>query len=416
MWRFLKKKKEPKQVETTTITIEAFPQWFTDYKVKYLKNLASSASTFNKIFEDHNAELKALSMKLEAAELLNPNITAREIDFMKGNRDAYQRSLRQLRESLRFPGDTDLIPFYCGKVKEQIVFFAKSSARPYAILQQFFANETEAISLQVKRLNQSIDELQELINSYHLDILPQVEQELEHIKGLQTHHKDLQERIIAIEEFVEAKKIEKKNNEDKLESIKQSEEYKNAQQIEHELKKQDAKIKEIHDEINNKFSVINTGLRKLQRVAFENEQLIQDYIDNPAVTLIADKQLKIIRILANLRRAITSGDVTLKDAKTEKTRQTVINMDNRYFEEILSRLNKETKQKQYLMDQFEANPTLKSYKSASSNILTLRHEIHESIERRNELQEQLKKIDLLQSVHEIEKRCNLLDTHIKIVL
>jgi len=95
-------------------------------------------------------------------------------------------------------------------------------------------------------------------------------------------------------------------------------------------------IDEHKSKLFHSFSIIEMALKKFSRMAFENEKIINKYIENP-LFLIGDDELKIISILKNLEKNIINNQIQLKDKKKEKTLEEIRKMNREFFDNFLQK-------------------------------------------------------------------------------
>ena len=85
--------------------------------------------------------------------------------------------------------------------------------------------------------------------------------------------------------------------------------------------------------INEKFSGIDKALRKFNKMS-ENE-LINDYLENPLKSLQRDKELKILSILKNIEASLIDEQLEIKDDKKEKILETIKEINESYLNNLL---------------------------------------------------------------------------------
>lgn len=89
--------------------------------------------------------------------------------------------------------------------------------------------------------------------------------------------------------------------------------------------------------INEKFSGIDKALRKFNKMS-ENE-LINDYLENPLKSLQRDKELKILSILKNIEASLIDEQLEIKDDKKEKILETIKEINELYLNNLLKEYN-----------------------------------------------------------------------------
>ncbi|MCK5140470.1 MAG: hypothetical protein KAQ85_11560, partial [Thermodesulfovibrionia bacterium] len=173
--------------------------WF-EAKVKVLEEEIENklVSLRHKLLERIKSTRETLK-KLECAELRNPKISTRELQFMYGNKRSYlQRTdffLKEIGDIIDYE-----IGFFLIHYKEYVDNFLKSTSKSYRILQEFFANEVRDIAIAIKDLDKVVNELKadEKIHSYNQ--IEKIKKELISVENKISKKEELAENINAMKE------------------------------------------------------------------------------------------------------------------------------------------------------------------------------------------------------------------------
>jgi hypothetical protein len=350
-FKALFKKKEEK--------IEKIPQnklkeFFLD-KVKELEEkIKEKKESYKNQLISKIAETRHYLKLLEEAKLPNPKITVRELQFMEGNRRSYIHStnilLRQLEGILEH--DTN---FFLQSYHEYVSSFIKSTTRAYTILQEFFAHESKDVALRVKEIDKIVLDLSQDGQIKSLSQIESIKKELASIENKEKKKSELKEAIERLSQELSKLQKEKEELNSRKQQMLDSNEYKLVQELESKKQKAEEDIKNLKNELYHFFSPLERQLRKYQRVAIENEKLLEHYLTDPINALIRDFHLKIADVFEKLSDLILQEKPGFKEKESKKVL------------EILNKLSKA-----YLTD------FVKKYTSALTNKELIDKEIRES--------------------------------------
>ena len=251
--------------------------------------------------------------KLENAKLQNPNIPERAKTLMQGNREAFARKVSGFFDGINLQYDDfhDLIE-KCNALEKEMDSLAKSTARSYQILSQFFAREVFTIAENIKKIEGSSKEIRSLIERAKIEKLDGIRGDAEDIKAKISLRKRLEEEIREEKIKLEEEKSKLSDAENKIKETKGSKENEQYENLLAEKEDNEKKIMEIGGRIFHDFSVLEKALKKYSKIAFENGRLIESYLNDPVKAFAKDHGLEIIKILENLGRAIEDNKLELE--------------------------------------------------------------------------------------------------------
>jgi len=277
---------------------------------------------------------------LQNAKLQNPNIPERAKTIMQGNREAF------IKKTFVFLSRIDLqyeefqnLDGKCKALEQDMEEFAKSTARSYQILSQFFAREVSIIAESIKKIESTVKNIRDNIKHG----------EIEKIDGIKDKVKDIQEKIRLkkyLREGIKEKKAKLEEEKTSLEKaygkiaeIQGSEGYKEYLNLSAEKKVNKKNLDEIQGKILHDFSVLEKALKKYSKIAFENQNWIDRYLNSPMDALVNDDELIIASILTTLKIAVQENKLELDQKKNDKILRKIKCLNKEYF----SNLQKEYK-------------------------------------------------------------------------
>jgi hypothetical protein len=351
-------------------------KWFQEKSSKVTNEAKIRVEEYKKSIAHILEEAEASLKKLEEAGLRNPKIDIREKQFMEGNRKSYTHKTAHLFKEIGQLLDYDL-NFFLLHYKEYITNFAKSSERAFRIVQQFFDHETHDIASRIKSLD---DEVQNLTNDDKVKASRQIEKAKKDIISLENKIKKkayLKSELKRLEKDLEEKNKKEKDILIKLKQLKDSKEYKDIEILNNEKNRLDAELKNIKNSLYSNFSKLERPLRKYQRMALENEKLIEHYSTDAMNAFSTDSSLKILHILDGLKKNIQEGKLGLKDKILDKVVAQIDEMDEKYFKEFLKKYNSTLKNQKETGRKIDDHITKKELKDLDEKNTSLKTKIHE---------------------------------------
>ncbi len=337
MLNILKKLFKKKEAKEEKIGINELESWFNGKASDMLKELDNKISIAKgKIKEEIKKTRENLGI-LEKAQLHNPKISLREKQFMEGNREAYIKRANIFLKQVSMEGSHRELLEFCSNFDTALDSFGKSTFRPYKILQEFLANESRDIAINVKNLDNLVKELKNTIRTAGLDSIESLKNDIIQLKN-KLKQKEENEKELKEKEKEKGSIAQLINKiEEEISALEKSEENKRLNELKADREVILAKIREHNGKLIHSFSVTEKALKKYSRMVVENERLLNDYIENPAKALLNDNELKIIKILEGLEKNILSNQIDLIDKKREKTLEEVKNLNKGFFEGFLKK-------------------------------------------------------------------------------
>jgi hypothetical protein len=334
-----RKEEEKEEPKKETAKIDELPSWLDNQLRLVSTELTSKLNPIKDKIKQEIQLTKENTEKLASAELRNPNILPKEKQFMQGNREAYVKKLSLFLNSIRIPENNDEIIESCEHFENNLKNFGKSTARPYHILQNFFATESRELALNTKNLDNYMKDLKKQIIDYGLNKLNQLKEESKHIISLISQKTKLSSEINHLNKELEELKESRVKKEHELINFKKSEEFGRNEELKEEKTKLETELEHQKKQLWYVFTDLERPLKKFERIAFENQNLIKEYMTNSIKALEKDTELKIINILNKLKDNVENNKLDLKDKKKEKTIESIKKLDKGFFNNFLNKYN-----------------------------------------------------------------------------
>ena len=290
---------------------------------------------------DEEAQRTRVNLELlEYAKLQNENIPYRAKQYMDGNRKAYVRAVSSFLGHLEINNrDYFYLVDFCKFFDDIILKLNKGTLRSYTILQEFFANETGKIAQNLKDFDGLFSALKSELNNK--DVLA-VNKAIEKIKMLDSRSKqkiNLSIDVKNMEAELSIANTEKMAVMGGIEEFKSGPGYLDFQKLSEEKKIKTSAFYAGEDQILQSFSVMERALRKYSHVAFEHEEIVLEYLNNPIETLAGDKNLAILDILKNMEKLMNEDKIKIDGRKKEKSIEEIRRLDKDYIGNFLARYN-----------------------------------------------------------------------------
>ena len=339
MFNFLKRIFKKEETKEEKVSINELESWFNGKTSDILKELYNKISIAkDKIIEEIKKTRENLDI-LEKAQLHNPKISLREKQFMEGNREAYIKRANIFLKQINLEGSHNELLEFCSNFDNLLDSLGKSTFRPYKILQEFLANESRDIAINVKNLDNMVKELKNTIRTAGLDSIESLKNDIIQLKS-KLKQKEGNEKELKQKEKEKGSLAQLINKiKEEISALEKSEESKRLNELKADREVILVKIRENNSQLIHSFSVIERALKKYSRMALEDESLVDSYAENPVKTLLGDNELKIIRILEGLEKNVLNEQIDLKDKKRERTLEIIKELNKGFFDGFLKRGN-----------------------------------------------------------------------------
>jgi hypothetical protein len=235
-------------------------------------------------------------------------------NFMAGNRNNYVKQVRLFLDQI-----PDFGPEFNAKFQQQLDDFGKRTVRSYAILQEFFADQTKSIAAKIKELDVIAKQLsgtslnKEMLGIENcLKTIAQIQEKREEQKDInQTIEKNKQE-IELLKKSIAEKAEDRKN---RLES----KEYKELMRLKGLVVKTKQELQSLESQLNELIAPLFRVFRKYSKITVAHEKLLNSYLKDPVEAFLKDTRYDIVTAIADLKKNIDKGAMQLDAKEKSKT-------------------------------------------------------------------------------------------------
>ena len=324
MWSLLKKffqtKRETGQVDLPQeISLEDLPGWFEKKAKTRWDVLLGEIKELQYSLDKKKSEVEEAIDALQNATLPNPSISVKEKQYLEGNRSSYIMGTSQFLKSLAIPDEHGQILQYPGLFTQNLEKYAKATVRPYQILQQFLAHEGRDVAIAIKGIEDIHITLAEKIKSSNMGSIKAAQEAIAQLSHRTLKKNELKNSIAAVEKDLAAAKEELAKHEKALTALQASHPYKNMLELKAEREVLHKQLKDAQDDVLQQFSILDDALKKFGRLSLEDEEIISQYLFDPAEALEKDEDIQMGAILNKIKDALEKNQIVLKEKKRAKT-------------------------------------------------------------------------------------------------
>ncbi|MBW3011664.1 hypothetical protein KY311_00620 [Candidatus Woesearchaeota archaeon] len=362
-----------KEIKEESVKFSELSEWFEKKSRPEFQHMEKEAKKAHAEADHIIKDIRKALEKLEKAELINPNIQPKMKQFMSGNRENYIKQVSILINNL--PG---LSEYYFEQMQTALNNFTQSSARSYAILQEFFANEAKHIAAEIKKL----DDIARLVNDIYTNkrilLLREIGDKIKQVNERSSMKKELRQSIQQLDSEIKnlISEIDELNH--FIDEKRTSPDFDILKKLNDEKSILEARLKNTDFGFNDLFSPLKKPLRKYARIALSHENLIENYSSAPLRTLLKDNELKIIDILDNMKQRLDK-----------------LNFDESSQAKIAQRIE--------LFNKEKFTKTIESYRNTESDLLKVQEKI-DSISVAAQIEEAKEKMQAIQSTIDRKQR------------
>ncbi len=407
MFEFIKKLfAKEEEVPKEELKTDQLQEWFSSKTKEIFKELDTEISnTKDKISEIKEKTLTNLET-LKTAQLQNPKIPFRAIQMMEGNRDAYIRKIEIFLKQIVIDNEYNKVLEFCNSFGNTLNNLGSNTIKQYQIMQEFFSNESRAVAENIKEFDNQIKELRKNIEEKNISKINEISERVislnNQIKQKSTLSQDMTDLENSSSKLNNLKETFTKN----IQNLKNSEDYSKFNKLKEEKEETQKEFSNNNSRLSQSFSVLETALKKYQRLAFENQKLIEDYLKDPITTILNDKELKIISILEKLSSSAANNEIELKDRKKEKTIEEIKNLTKDFFESFIAKHNNLKNKLLEIKEKIENNQTNKDIEKSQTDLNKTNEDIINCNTKISKTKEELSKINIEEIKKQLEKELN----------
>ena len=327
-----------------TLKQDDIDSWLDNKITTLKKDLKQQLDSTNEQIKAAMENTKQKLQALEQAGLINPDIPERAKHFMKGNREEYTRRINNFLQSIFLPEDLEKFEVFETQIKESLGELIQGIQRPQTILNEFLASETKETNKAISSIEEAVanysKKLQESRYFEFIEAKDAINQAKEAQKGLEA----LQKEISEVEKAVKDTEDKSRKLQEEIDLLKKSKSLTELQEKQQLLAE---KKKALEQSLRQKFSTVETALRKYSHIAVNNKELCMAYLNDPVAAVTKDLHFSILELFYDVRKAIERDVLALKDKKKEKTLDEINSIDKEYLGVFLAdygRINKEQKE------------------------------------------------------------------------
>ena len=384
----LSSKKAQKEPEIVEITLDASSQWI-DSKAKIAYEDVNQK--LKEIRDSITAEKQKLNESIQGlmnAELKNTSIPDRIKRIRVANRDSYVQKVNMLAEKFNLPQETHKIIEFSNAFETSLNEFTTGTMRNYAILQEFFGNESSAVAANIRNFAVLTTNAKKITEEAGLDKMDELKEGVQVIQKKIKRKQELKDTIKMAEKQLDNNAELIQSNARKMKELEIGSDYKKFLDLVDNKSTVEQQLEDLKKQLFHSFSVIESALKKYERLTLD-DAIVRRYLDSSLKALLEDHEFKIVELFAKMKDAINEGTLELKDKKKEKITQELQNLDRSYLESFLGKYKElndklstlqsdiqgaEVKQLKELQE--DSNQTTKTIQASKKNINAMNDEFN----------------------------------------
>jgi uncharacterized coiled-coil DUF342 family protein len=204
-------------------------------------------------------------------------------------------------------------------------------------------------------MNENHSEIRKLLKNYEStkSLSDEINNSINKIKTLSDLHKEKSQKILEINQNVASIQEKISDIQNSIEKIKSSENYKKYIDLKNSLDEFGAQKSKIKNQINTQFTKISRPLSRYEYASSldkDQKNILSGLVSEPFDVISSENKDSIIVILENVRKGISSGSISVKDAdktsaqitETEESLDTFVNQISDYrkkYDELQNEVN-----------------------------------------------------------------------------
>lgn len=303
-------------------------------------------------------DLKEKCDTLEQAELKNPNIPPRALQIMEGNRAEFLRKSRlrfeDLRERLNAASSSSEVIQAGTDMTKLLEDLAASTRKPYAVLQEFFANETRAVTQVLSDLQDLATRLQRIREEDFctfervLELVGETERVVERRKAFEQQMEEQRKVMSDAQQDLEDATKER-------ERLAKSEEFAEVMRLRKELAETEAGKKLVDRQVFEMLAPLSRALKKFTKVSMD-VKTVDALAEDPLNVFSLDGD-KVHAVLSSLLKNLEEGKIDVK--APEKSIAVLKGIDRAWLMRMKEERSGYDKKAEELQSMIAANPVEK---------------------------------------------------------
>lgn len=356
MFEFLKNLFKEK-TEEQEVKLEDIENWFKDKTNPIFSGLNEQIKQKLNEMKSEFSALKENIDALENAEIKDPEkIQPRVKNVVLGHKNNYLRVLRQFSERVNVPeADYKKTLEFCDSVEKQLDSLGKTSMKSYYAVQHLFSHQVEPVAKNLKNIDAILKLIKQEVEDKNIAVIERTERKLQELKDSIKKKQEFETKIGEENKRLDGLGGDIDKSEKKKTEMKQSNEFLESKKEKQRKSDIDEKLSSTRNRVISLFSPLESGLKKFQRITLEHETVVERYIKDSMNALLEDKELKIIELLANMKKNLESGVLDLRDRKKEKAAEQIDIITKEVLNEILDEYGELNRSKQEIEEKIKAN-------------------------------------------------------------
>jgi len=411
--RFFKKEIEKKEIKLSDLS-----KWLDERTLssfdKLLVELEKEFEELKEVIENFKESLSLLRI----AEIKNPDkIEDRVKNVVIGHKTSYVKVLSNFIDSVDIPKEVNYKTAMnlSKRIKDSLDDIARTTSKSYYAVQHLFHEELGNVAKGLKRINSISMRIIEKIDDSKVEDIDDVKAKILEIGNSIGKEKEF---LIELREkggcLLDLENQKQKFKDDVV-SLEKSGDFVSLDNLKKEYSGKTTILNQKNNEVIQLFSSVESGLKKYQRIAFENDKLIKDYLNSPLDALLLDKDLKILDVFEKMKANLSK--LELKDQKEKKVLEGIEKITTDKLRKIVSEYKEIFDERKIVKKHMGLNPVESKIKEYEYKLEHNKFKIEKLKEEIVHLEKSLKQINIDSLKKEIEEKLKqIVEVEVKVLV
>ena len=190
MLDFIKQLFAKKEIES--IAKHEMAAWFDTKAGTRRTNFKEFVQSEAQPIQDQIEKIKELLTSLEKAELQNPDVPAKALNYMHGNRSAYIKQVQYFLSTInteKLEHTREFVRDFKGNIKD----LSKTTAKSFHIMQEFFGDISGQIADEIRKLNLIVEGIDREYKTKNIAALNRIRNDIDELFSKEEEKKELAE-------------------------------------------------------------------------------------------------------------------------------------------------------------------------------------------------------------------------------
>ena len=321
MFNFLRKLLKGKGPnERVVIELNRINEEITSRYRKITGKIEKRISNLVKLFWNYVDSLAEMAEQLKNAEI-KQKVDEKTKAVVLSQRENYLKHLNLLIEQLRSIklSNIDMFAKDIFSVEFKLNAFFESAVKSREFAKHLFFDEIENIDGVLNSIQKLVEDGKKILEKNDILLFYELKEKYEALKNISNKRGETIGLVLNAKKRLVELGREKELLEHELEALKLDPKFNEFATLQKEDDELGSAIERLKSRTLEFFSPIQRPLRKFLRIVSEKKDinLIEAYLRDPFSALIADEKLRILKLLADLKRCISMDQIDLKDRKKE---------------------------------------------------------------------------------------------------